>query len=41
MFREIIEPSANYFVPRRGYRETFANWETKERGADARGDAAG
>lgn len=28
-----IKPYANYFVPRRGYQETFANWEAKEKGA--------
>lgn len=30
---EPIKPYANYFVPRRGYQETFANWEAKEKGA--------
>ena len=30
---EPIKPYANYFVPRRGYQETFANWEVKEKGA--------
>ncbi|MEC4185272.1 molybdopterin-dependent oxidoreductase [Adlercreutzia sp. R21] len=30
---EPIKPYANYFTPRRGYQETFANWETKERAA--------
>ncbi|WP_172136159.1 molybdopterin-dependent oxidoreductase [Adlercreutzia sp. ZJ473] len=29
---EPLKPYANYFVPRRGYQETFANWETKEKG---------
>ena len=28
---EPIKPYANYFVPRRGYQETFANWDTKEK----------
>lgn len=28
---EPIKPYANYFVPRRGYQETFANWEAKEK----------
>ena len=28
-----LKPYANYFEPRRGYKETFADWDTKEKGA--------
>ena len=28
-----IKPYANYFVPHRGYQETFADWENKVKGA--------
>ncbi len=29
---EPIKPYANYFVPRRGYQETFADWDNKVKG---------
>lgn len=29
---EPIKPYANYFVPRRGYQETFSDWESKVKG---------
>ena len=30
---EPIKPYANYFVPNRGYQETFADWDNKVKGA--------